>query len=636
MSRWLVWALLGLLIGALPAMAAEYFVATDGTDASAGTRPTEAWATLGRVNGADLLPGDTVRFRRGDTWRGTLRPKSGDASGEVTYTAYGEGPKPLLLGSLDLSSPDYWAPAGPGRWATAPPSATGQSLLATPYAPDQGVGWSLYCENGAQAEGSYSAEDGAYRLRCAASGGTSSDIQVYASPFTIRQGQALCLRFRAKATQRTILPGLALMSAGPPWTGYSPTQPGAVLEAGADWTTVERYYAPTADATDARLTFFLGKGLPADSELSIADLSLVPCDVGHVPFVDVGNIILGDEAECGVKVFEETDLLKQGEYWYDEDRCVLVMQSDENPAVRYGRIEAALREHIIDQSGVSYVTYDGLCLKYGAAHGIGGGSVHHITARNLDIGFVGGGDQYGGEGTVRFGNGIEFWGAAHDCLVEYCRLWEIYDAALTNQNLGAVVEQRDITYRRNLIWNSEYSFEYWNRPAESLTRDIVFESNTCVDAGGGWSHAQRPDPSGRQICFYDSQAQFEGLTIRDNIFAGATKNAFYAPTWTAEQRKSLVLEQNLWFQPEGEMIAFAEAKYPMAEFARYLAESGLDEGSLAADPRFVDAGARDYRLAEGSPCIDAGGPCGTLLDLAGVTVPQGAGPDIGAYEYGRG
>jgi len=59
-------------------------------------------------------------------------------------------------------------------------------------------------------------------------------------------------------------------------------------------------------------------------------------------------------------------------------------------------------------------------------------------------------------------NGIEFWSNARDCLVEGCRLWEIYDAALTNQGNGTN-QQVNITYRDNVIWNSEYSFEYWNR-----------------------------------------------------------------------------------------------------------------------------------------------------------------------------
>ena len=56
-------------------------------------------------------------------------------------------------------------------------------------------------------------------------------------------------------------------------------------------------------------------------------------------------------------------------------------------------------------------------------HGIGRANMHHIVVRGCDFGFIGGGDQR--RHGVRFGNGIEFWAAAHDNLVERCRLWEI-------------------------------------------------------------------------------------------------------------------------------------------------------------------------------------------------------------------
>jgi hypothetical protein len=56
-------------------------------------------------------------------------------------------------------------------------------------------------------------------------------------------------------------------------------------------------------------------------------------------------------------------------------------------------------------------------------------------------------------------------------------------------------------------------------------------------------------------------------------------------------------------------------------------------GNIAADPLFADLAARNLHLLAGSPAIDAG-----LLawsepfDLDGVARPQGAGPDIGAFE----
>jgi hypothetical protein len=62
-----------------------------------------------------------------------------------------------------------------------------------------------------------------------------------------------------------------------------------------------------------------------------------------------------------------------------------------------------------------------------------------------------------------------------------------------------------------------------------------------------------------------------------------------------------------------------------------------ESGTIAADPRFVDAASGDYRLAADSPLIDAGTdtPAGGVaeFDLDGVTRIGGAHIDIGAYEF---
>ncbi len=52
------------------------------------------------------------------------------------------------------------------------------------------------------------------------------------------------------------------------------------------------------------------------------------------------------------------------------------------------------------------------------------------------------------------------------------------------------------------------------------------------------------------------------------------------------------------------------------------------------DSNFVDFGQFDLRLKEGSPAIDAGtGNLAPLIDIRGISRPQGSLPDIGAYEY---
>ncbi len=82
----------------------KYYVSEDGNDGNDGKTPETAWKTLTAVNKANLTDGDGVFFRRGDTFRGQLTTKKG-----VTYSAFGEGAKPNLYGSLrNYSTSAFW------------------------------------------------------------------------------------------------------------------------------------------------------------------------------------------------------------------------------------------------------------------------------------------------------------------------------------------------------------------------------------------------------------------------------------------------------------------------------------------------------------------------------------------------
>ena len=426
-----------------------YVDSTSGRDSRDGLSPEKSWRTIEKANSAKLSPGDFVLLKRGGVWREQLTPQSGDETGYITYGAYGEGNKPLLLGSASRNKDSDWNHEGGNIWATVP----------------------------------------------------------------------------AKPT--------------------------------------------------------------ADDPLS----------------VDVGNLIFNDEESVGIKVWNEEDLDSQGEFWYDEDNYVLKIYSETNPAVYYSDIECALRRHIIDQGGKSYVIYENLGLRYGGAHGIGGGNTHHIIVRNCDLSYIGGGDQMGGDRTVRFGNGIEFWENAHDNLVEGCRLWEIYDAALTNQG-SRDNSQINIRYRNNIIWNCEYSFEYWNRGEESTTRDIYFENNTCVNAGYGWGHGQRSGPNGRHLMFYSNTASTSKFYVRNNIFYEATESCLrLGNDWSS----GLTMDYNCWYQSRGTMIKWVSDEYTMAQFSRYQTEKGQDRRSIATDPGFVDLKNLDFRPKPGSPVLNPPG-----------------------------
>ncbi|WP_159516887.1 hypothetical protein [Sunxiuqinia indica] len=82
----------------------SYYVSNNGNDSNDGKSPATAWATLSKINTAYLVYGSVVHFERGGTWRGILITKSG-----ISYSAYGEGEKPKIYGSLqNYSVKENW------------------------------------------------------------------------------------------------------------------------------------------------------------------------------------------------------------------------------------------------------------------------------------------------------------------------------------------------------------------------------------------------------------------------------------------------------------------------------------------------------------------------------------------------
>ena len=97
----------------------SYYVAADGNDENDGLSKETPWKTLKRVHEAtELTAGDAVFFRRGDLFRGEFTCKQG-----VTYSAYGNGAKPLLTASernyadealwQETDEPNVWVYAEP-------------------------------------------------------------------------------------------------------------------------------------------------------------------------------------------------------------------------------------------------------------------------------------------------------------------------------------------------------------------------------------------------------------------------------------------------------------------------------------------------------------------------------------------
>ena len=79
--------------GASSGLPSYYVDATGGNDANTGLSPTEAWQTIAKVNAATFNPGESVLFKRGETWSGTQLTLDNDS---ITIDAYASGVNPIL------------------------------------------------------------------------------------------------------------------------------------------------------------------------------------------------------------------------------------------------------------------------------------------------------------------------------------------------------------------------------------------------------------------------------------------------------------------------------------------------------------------------------------------------------------
>ncbi|MBY0424223.1 MAG: T9SS type A sorting domain-containing protein, partial [Cytophagales bacterium] len=218
------------------------------------------------------------------------------------------------------------------------------------------------------------------------------------------------------------------------------------------------------------------------------------------------------------------------------------------------------------------------------------------------------------------------------------------DDAVTNQSNNSVsgpVQQYNIRYINHLIWNcSESSFCIFLRPSSltgSVLKNIYFENNTCVNAGGGWGGLQRPDKKGFQVYFSATTAATDSIFIRNNIFYGS-RSVLFIDNSGIQPFPYVTMDYNNWYtQNNTDTIAAfwtpsAISVYTKTQFMNYQTDHQKDQHSFMGDPLLANPSSNDYRLSPTSPCVNAGIYNGITSDFIRSPRPQGPNNDIGAYE----
>lgn len=100
-----------LLFISQTAYSTTYYVSNAGNNANAGTSAGASWATLSKVNAFSFAANDSILFKRGDIWLGSVVvPRS-----NLNFDAYGSGARPIITGLVALAG---WSNVSGNLWKT--------------------------------------------------------------------------------------------------------------------------------------------------------------------------------------------------------------------------------------------------------------------------------------------------------------------------------------------------------------------------------------------------------------------------------------------------------------------------------------------------------------------------------------
>ncbi len=93
-----------LLFFTAGSFAENYYISNDGDNSNNGLSPGKSFKNVLKIKELSLKPGDTIFLKAGDFFTGNFNLKnSGDKNKPIVVTSFGEGPKPVINGSIILS-----------------------------------------------------------------------------------------------------------------------------------------------------------------------------------------------------------------------------------------------------------------------------------------------------------------------------------------------------------------------------------------------------------------------------------------------------------------------------------------------------------------------------------------------------
>jgi len=230
-----------------------------------------------------------------------------------------------------------------------------------------------------------------------------------------------------------------------------------------------------------------------------------------------------------------------------------------------------------------------------------GHSSHNIIAHNDIHGLYYTGVSVG----WRWGYGAS---GAHHNVVEYNHIHDIGRGWLSDMGgIYTLGPSPGSALRGNVIHDVEaHLYGGWAIYPDEGTSYMLIEDNVCYDCKHCpfHQHYGRENLVRNNVFAFGRQAQIARSRIEPHVSFIMDGNIFFGETGEMLSGNwgevNCLFDRNLYWDPSGRPITFAGASFEQWQ-AR-----GMDEGSLIADPLFVDAAARDLRLRPDSPAFRLG------------------------------
>lgn len=210
-------------------------------------------------------------------------------------------------------------------------------------------------------------------------------------------------------------------------------------------------------------------------------------------------------------------------------------------------------------------------------------------------------------------DGIQISGLAKNPVVRRC-------LSENNYNGGIILNADGGSIYDNISRGNRHGVAVCGNPSQSLN----IKNNTCYE-------------NQFDLFFYQdfsTEVLAAPVNIYNNIFYGTSNGHLAMQLSSGLTDGAIAMDNNcLWGASDNTMISWKGTSYKRSALASFVSATGKNRNGIGAEPLFVNAGAGNFHLQAGSPCIDRGAAAPLAGDQLGVPVPQGAAPDLGALEY---